>query len=396
MLKKYVKYQIKKWMPLLAVGVLFMGFIYWLTMAVIPTSVIDTRDGTAPHTMSSSGFLALAIPALIVATVLPLFIFHYRTSKKAVDTYYQAAFRPRDFKRARFLIGMGMLAIAVTAVFLVGFALFALRYATTPESYTGPYNYTNYRVEYHFAYVPLLFLLVLLAVLAQYSISSFLVSLGDYIFDQLCLLYFGNVFLGLIVVAPYFLIYVHMSAAMKTFAPTYEPFLYGFSPIGGMILPIQIDSALICNYYASRSTASFIGWPTAIATYLMFVAFAGGVLVYNLLSKDPSGEYASLRGARNKPIALLPHGVALLVGIIVSAATFLSVRAVRTQEATFSSLVFVGLFFGYLMFGLMYFLVVALWRLRIKPTKFDLICYLSVYGFTLLLMIINGILGLAR
>jgi len=44
----------------------------------------------------------------------------------------------------------------------------------------------------------------------------------------------------------------------------------------------------------------------------------------------------------------------------------------------------------------MYFLVVALWRLRIKPTKFDLICYLSVYGFTLLLMIINGILGLAR
>ena len=192
------------------------------------------------------------------------------------------------------------------------------------------------------------------------------------------MLFFGNLFLTLIVVAPSF----YITSALHTLsrgaiAVEGGPFFYGFGPATPLIL-FSIGNLILIEGNPASQFVLNTALPNVGLANVLYFGFAALVSVYNFRSFDPSGEYAGLHGARNKRIALIPHGVALLVGICLAAADFLT--AYTSGAGYLSYLVYVGIVFGFLMFGVAYYIALSLWRLNFAMTKTDLKYFLIVLG----------------
>ena len=382
MLKHYIRYQIRHWWPLLLIFGITLVLIYSLGCTLTSVSYTVYKEGSVPHYAGLGQFfsplLALLIPALALAFLMPLFIYHYRTKKQYADVYSQASYDPTTVKRVHFVIGLIILLIAVTGAFIIGTTIFLTRYYTTPEVWTRT---SNPNAEYHrydlnIAAFFLGYLVTIFAVAAQYSINCFLVGLGNYVLDQIMLLVFGNLILALCFLAPIFYIvslYNRAGNTIPAFVGSVQ--YYSFALVGPITFQINIIEPLIQKVAFSTDTRVFTATNSAIAFALNIIC--GGVCAFvNAKLPDPSGEFADVAGARNKAIALIPHGAALLLGIVFATTMTLGVIVLTT-------------FFTYALYAIIYYCVLALWRHSFKPTRFDLICYLSVVIGVLTLTVIG-------
>ena len=395
MIRRYAKYQWKQWLPLFAVFSVFMGLIFCLSAAVAGTSTVVYSSSVTPTPAHGSSLLSfIIVPAFLCTAAMAMFVFSYRTSKRAADTFYQVPEDKKAIKRTRILLGLIILLSSFTIAFLLGVLIYFVRYITTPEAFEvttyGETTYTGLRNIVNFQWYPLAYLVIAIFITGEYFLNLFLVSHGDYIFDQICLLFFGNLILGLIVIAPFF----YVEAAIQVFSHGRYPygieaFLYGLSGATPIMFLENAGQYLIGG--AANQTIFTTLMHTGISSVLYLLA-AGGAGTYCLLSSDPSGEYAGLHGARNKWVALIPHAAALLIGVVYAAVNFLSYYG---SSLGIMYLLIIGTVFAYLMIGTVYYIALSLWRLNFCLTKWDLKWLLIVMGIILVLVIFALVSGVA-
>lgn len=381
MLKHYITWQFKKWWPLLLIFSIILTLTFTFTCFNTPLTYMLSQEGYGNYAYGPTLIPILLIPALGLTLVMSLFVFDYRVRRQSADTYYQAAYAPTTIKRVRLFMGAGIVLTSILAAFILGTAVLLLRYFTTPESVALNETWTQYRLELNWGYYFLSFLVLFVSCGIQYFINCFLVSLGDYIFDQICLLLFGNVFLGLVFIAP--VLYLNTLTYFRNSDLAYG-FLYSFVPVG--------PSTLIIGFLQQLQNGETI---PDFGHLLMHCLISSGLylglgiatIVAGIILPDPSGEHADKAGARNKIIALVPHGAALVLGIMVA-----SVGQLLRGGALLGTLPI----FLFSMYAVVYYALLALWRHGFKLAKFDLIYYLSVVGVTLLLLILSMSLTIAN
>ena len=384
MLKHYVFWQFRKWIPLLIVFTALLTSIGGSTALSIPTaSVTFNGRGSSSVNPAMGAFPFVFFPALALSFVMAFFIYSYRTRRSSVDVFYQAPYSPTTIKRVRVLLGLAILMASITAAYFITVSLYAMRYFATPISRvvrngTDVWEYT--RLACHFEYYLYAYFVIILAVAAQYFVNCFLAGLGDYVMDQIFLVLFGNLFLCLFLIGP--ALYAGFIARIDS--PEYAYlFLYGLGPVG----PSSLNIVMVFLMQEIVITPdNSVLMHSIIATIISF-AFGCGCGVINLFLPDPSGESANVRGARNNTIALIPHGAALSLGFIVACGGGIFSS---TGYVVYTNLGILPLFL-FSLFGIAYYCLLALWRHSWKPAKLDLICYLSVTGTTLILTVVNMI-----
>ncbi len=387
MLKQYIRYQIRKWLPLLLVFVLYATF----STLISGLSLGVARYYGTPNASTYTGeqiVIAMLLPSFSSLFILPFFVYSYRTSKKAVDTFYQAAYADKTIRRTRILIGLGIVLATITVSFWLGTALYGLRYAATPAEQaitsTGSSASTTYilRNYVNFAYMPLAYLVGVLLFSGQYFINCYLVSLGNHLIDQICTVLFGNFILAGIVVMP--TLYALSLTWTQLNSDFFRPFFYyGLGPVTPILfLAILVNPLVVGEGPNGLLDGSVPHLAIAISLYVVFAAVLG-VLV--MKEKDPSGEYAGKAGPRNKAIAFIPHVAGLLTGIAFSCTGLLGIGRVLVIPI-----------FLFAIFGVFYYIALSLWRRNFKLNKLDWICFASVVGFCLVLTVIEMVMSMLR
>ena len=387
MLKQYIRYQIRKWLPLLLVFVLYATF----STLISGLSLGVARYCGTPNASTYTGeqiVIAMLLPSFSSLFILPFFVYSYRTSKKAVDTFYQAAYADKTIRRTRILIGLGIVLATITVSFWLGTALYGLRYAATPAerviTSTGSSASTTYilRNYVNFAYMPLAYLVGVLLFSGQYFINCYLVSLGNHLIDQICTVLFGNFILAGIVVMP--TLYALSLTWTQLNSDFFRPFFYyGLGPVTPILfLAILVNPLVVGEGPSGLLDDSVPHLAIAISLYVVFAAVIG-VLV--MKEKDPSGEYAGKAGPRNKAIAFIPHVAGLLAGIAFSCTGLLGIGRVLVIPI-----------FLFAIFGVFYYITLSLWRRNFKLNKLDWICFASVVGFCLVLTVIEMVMSMLR
>lgn len=382
MLKHHIWWQVRKWWPLLLIFSIVLTVTFTWTIMAVPMTA-NSYNGNPINANVTTGVTILYFTALGITFVMSLFVFNYRTKRQSADIYYQAAYAPTTIKRVRLLIGLAIVILSFTAAFLLGSVFYLLRYFSTPEARTlasGTVQSVQYRLPMNWGIYFVSYFFFVIVIAAQYLINCFLVGLGDYVFDQICLLLFGNVFLALIVTSPlvYFLsIAVRMAPEADFSALTYA-MLYSLGPVGPAAFGFSVLEPCMRGVEIHAPTAI----NSALSTFV-YLLEAGGALAFCLLVPDPSGEHADHAGARNKGIALIPHGAAAVLGFLICA------LGVTGRISSYSIFVATLPIFGFILYGVGYYAILALWRHSFKTTKFDLICYLCVVGTNLILLSIS-------
>ena len=385
MLGHLIKYHIKKWIPLFIVSTLVLTSFFGIAILSMSTSTGFVRASYLSNAIISaeSAWYMLVSnfmfwPALVLSFVLPLFIFQYRTNKREVDSMYQAPYSKKTIRRTLMLMGLTILILSITIAAAVGSAIYILRYIATPAMVTQP-PYGGYgevmkdaRFTPNFGFLALTLVIVIVLCSGHYFINCLLVGLGNYGFDQICLLIFGNMFMLLCVTGPS--LYVEMVVGhMFESGYGYEAF-YGLVPLG----EIPFIAAIYPQWFQQNYIDQTLYWHTLISTCLgtLVSIFA---CVTTMMLPDPSGEYAGSRKPIHPFVTFIPHMAALAFGFLVS---LLGNLLSPISEAAFFGL----LFLFYVLYGSAYYALLSLWRLSFKPKKIDLICFLVVMAVVAILM----------
>ena len=395
MIKKYWKWQFSRWWPILLIFSVVLVSAFFLTASVI--SLVESsggRTGSIEYYYRSGAGIGVEIYifaalAMITTFIMPFSVFAYRTKKQSVDVFYQAAYKPGTIKRIRILLGLIIIVASFTLAYIIGIAILGIRYAATPSTYTYEYGGSTIiqtRVYVNFAVYILAYFVILFIVVGQYFINCFLISLGDYVLDQIFLLIAGNIVLFLGIYAPFVLIQNLLSIGS-----------HGNFRVSGVLYPIfMMPSPLPAFYFLNAPIygllrGHYMNEATLVVNtiaFIIFIGFSVGLCLFNLLQRDPSGEYANLRGARNKAVSLIPHGAALALGLLVASAF---AAMFRSGIGGIGSIA-VPLF-GLTLFATAHYALLALWRHSFKPTRIDLTCFLAVNGLIDLLTILGIAVG---
>lgn len=379
MLKHYCVWQFKKWWPMLII-ISIIVFITGLFSALSGTLTVRADPSRHSNVYGSGGLIILAMfaPALFASFAMPLFVFGYRTKRQSVDTYYQAAYAPTTIKRARFFIGLAILLVAFVIGYFLTVAVFALRYYGVPETQViSEVVYERMPINFDWYFIAFAVLFIVLAV--QYSINCFLVSLGDYVFDQVCLLIFGTLFLNLFITAP--VLYLMALSKNSSLA---DYLIYGIGPVA----PIAMCVTIFQSFVFGVDISGLGTFPThVIVATIVGMVLGASSFVGNIMLPDPSGEYADTKGARNNTVALIPHGAALCFGFLQASLNGTGIVA----GSYYAPLTLLALL-SVVLYAVIYYCALALWRHTFKISKTDLIFFLSVTGTVLIFDIIARIM----
>ena len=378
MLRQYVKWQLRKWWPLiLIIGLaIALPFVSTLQSASLTETVYKAAD--APRYASSgeglllASFVVAGVIGLGATFVVPVFVFVYRTSLQAVDCFYQAGFDKRTIRRTRTLIGLGIILAAFLAAFLLGVFILLMRYLATPVVEESG-NYVRTRLDINFGFVLLAGLFLVIVIAAQYFINCFLASLGDSALVQIMLMLCGFAILTLGVGGP--LMY-GIAAYGYLGQGTYsilDVTPWEFGPVNFMASFYQFLTAPVVGRPKEWRS---IDWQYLVGL-LIGLGLAGGAGTYLMLCGEPSGEYAGHWRPRNLWISLIPHIASVTIGFALAAGL----------GATSGILSIIGSYSLMLLYCVVYYALLALMRKSFKPSKVDLIAYLCVVGTILIAFI---------
>ena len=377
MLKHYISWQIRKWWPMLLIFsiILTVTALYTNAFTTMAVRYYDNGSEYVPYysfSSTTSNMPSLFIVGLVLSLVMSLFVFSYRTRRQSVDVFYQAAYAPTTIKRVRLLIGLAILLLSMLIAFLLGTTVFLLRYVSTPAEEIKN-NIKFVRISVHWGMYFLSFFLTFIFVGLHYLINCFLVSLGDYTFDQICLLIFGNIFLALCFTSPV----IYFDAALMKHGVLNDymwyPALYSLGPVG----PVALVTTTMEQAIFQRDVAGDFAI-NAVVSSSIYALGGIGALAFNLFVPDPSGEHADQAGARNQAVAMIPHGAAAVLGMLMAALGLINDVSVLALS--------ILPIFGFILFSVVYYALLALWRHSFRMKKFDLICYVSVVGGTLVML----------
>ena len=366
MAKSYIKWQFKQWLPLLGIFAVLLG-AYFLSNC-INSNIYLYKSGSF-FAYPKTSLLEILIPTLIVSCIMPFFAYSYRFKTNQADTFMQVPLKANTFRNIRIIIGLVIVLLAFSVIYWLGVMILAIRQATAP---IPPAEYNRYPFTFHYLYYLLAFIFFTVMISIQYFINCFVVSLGNNLLDSVLIFVLSQGIFLLYLLAPIF--YLRSFNNM----PAIE-MLFGISNLS-VIMPLTltislfdslIQQGVLDNLFVNGGLVLFI---VNIVLYI----FLGGITIYlTLVFRDPSGEWSEQLGPRNFYIGLIPHALAFLCILFLSANSYFGFFSFQ--------------FILFLMWLVGYYVMLCIFYRTFKIKKCDWIIFASEVGLFIILNIFHSI-----
>lgn len=364
-MKKHLRYEIKRLLSSQIANFIWMAAVIWISFTTMSISNTVFPGGYTSFS-ATSGLLQILIAVTCSCFFLPFAVFDYRYKKNRADTFLQLPLKEGELKRTRLLLCLIMFLIAFTVVYWVGIGIIGIRIATFVASGNQVlmnYNFLGYLYVY-------LFLLLFLT--AEYFINSYLIQLGNNSSDSALYCLFGQLILGFALVAPLLYASTYFGVEYESY---YFPFTNSYSVISPAVYLYIGFNKFILGY--NLNPFEYGSWiPSEWISFFMPMVLGAVAAILLFIQKDPSGEHFGRNGERHPAIKVLPHGMALVLGIL-------------SLSGGLSLLLMV-------LWGLGYYFVLAYLNRGFKIKKNDLIIMISCIALVILLYIIGIIASSIR
>ncbi len=324
-MRSYIKNTLKRFLPFYIVfaAILFsMALMYLSSEDSVYFSYIYCNVDECNEFLTRtpySGLLILLIPTFFLVCIAPLIANYYRYSLRSVDLYYQTGKGNKTIRYVHNLVLLSMILIIFTGIY--AFTMLFIFIKQIPYAgmiiedtyYREVYIFSNYQY-YALAYIP-----SILSIIVTYFISYFFVTRSNNFINSLITLVGGHLIIGFSLLLPYVFyngcvgpinenITINLSSyymGLKSFSPfSYMIFINNiFNPL---IIGSNIKMFEFGNLDAILAFIHFI-----IGLVLMFALTALGI-VYFILEKESSGEYAGKPVGRDKLQEIIFHSTFII------------------------------------------------------------------------------------
>ncbi|MBO4541007.1 MAG: hypothetical protein J5736_03435 [Bacilli bacterium] len=399
--KKFIKWQLGQWLPLIIVFGVFLAAVFLSTCLNSQIYAYAAESNGVRYIVEypETNIASIIVPALLLTFIMPCFVFHFRYRRESADFFRQAPVKEAEIRRYKMVLGLLIILALVTVVFWLGFLLMILRFALAPQMprsigslFFSYYYYDSYsQVAYnlYFGYYPLVWLLLLVFIVVQYSINCFLMSMTGTLLDGILFLLVGQIFLIGVFSFPILLAteIVSMATNDSGVVAVFTGLLRIF-PNVGIVEPILFLESLF-ESLIQRNVVTILSENAGINVALflslaLYLGLGGACGFFVWKGKDPSGEYFGKNGPRHRysalPIFLAGAASAILLPIVSSVSAF----------GTWVGIVFFVTFF-YTLWALGYFVILVIYNRSFRIGLRTLAVYLITIGACLVLVIAMAI-----
>lgn len=278
--KKFILWQIKKWLPIAIVLFLVIATIVWSTMN--NKSLVVYRYDDYYYSYFGPGITINLVMGMIMSFIIPFFVYEYRYNKTASDAYNAFPNKKNEIKTTKLLIGLAIIFIIFTVVYAGNFLILLSRWLSTPET-----NGRAHRVNINFIiYLPSYFIILGL-IITEYLFNCYMVSLGNTIATSSLYVLAGNIIL--VVLVPTVAEYLIICKVITIKSATY--FFGGYASDFLLVEQWLVDLAK-----GTKVLYELKSIPMLAITLL--IRGVSGALCF--IEKEPSGEYFGYPKARGK------------------------------------------------------------------------------------------------
>ena len=405
-MKKYIKYTLKHYLPLFIVSFVMMLSIFTSVFSNIDaTRTVMTEAGTGDFIgydyayMSTGGALVLAIPYMILTTIIPLFANSYKYKLRSVDLFYQTKRGEKSIRFANNLI----LFIMITALFLlaaisgicIAFAHQLVELSFVQTMSTSVYDGVRYEAQHYLFnfqyYIPVLFFIIVIGI-NNFFISYFLVTRSNNFLNSLITLIAGQLILHLGFMVPLWYIgplvgnidaagNTLLTNSIKVLSVTRSSgFVSQLALLENVFNPliVQGNNQAIIEFFDTFDPNSIDLYSLALCDIALVSYYAFGALacIKFFKEKEPSGELAGKPQGRDNYQIIIFNGIFIIMGTISSIGSLL----------LGTLLDFVSLMTSTVMFGAIYYALLGLLRRNFKLDKKGIV-------FFVLLVVVKFILS---
>lgn len=387
MTKKYIRYLLKEWLPIILVG-----FFLLITPTLIGSITTSFQGYYYEESLPTNPTMLPLLTELIVsatsfAALFAFFIESYRFKKRNADCFYSLPFKPGQLRRIRTFLALGILLVLFTLAFWIPTGIYFIRYSTT-DIVTNPDSHIMKQVMIDPLWLFGGYLVTSVYLSMSLFLSSFLVRLGNSVLSSAIILAAGCAFLGGFF--PALSLYTLCGLGdlsrggdiLKITCHTYglsSP-VYYFGTVfaetainGGVIHEKSVlysvlnDSSLAASFFLSMAIAFLLGV---------------GSLVGLLLLKDPSGEYSGVPGSHFKYASLIVASLFLPIILLIGC---LGAIESNGADGILSVALYIGLF---VMLGAFQYIVYLLFEKKPKLSRVSWILVASIQVLSIILFFV--------
>lgn len=311
--KRFIKWQLKEWMPLLCAILI----IFFFTM-VVPGLIISTYrevwvDDVWTWSMNTPSLSRFVIAPMLFAFILPLFVLDYRFNKRKADIYYQLPLKEKELKNTRIVLALVALLVLFTITFFAGM-LSTMAHQTSERNWIiNAYPGTQLGL-YNYGYFALFYLCLLFIISGEYFVSLFFANLGNNsnsaVMNAIC----GNTILFLLISSVFMFVRSCFISPENHFPDSLDTLLQFTFCLN--LHPVSLAIHTTYSFTCAIKSGQFEMLVSA-AYYIPFIILDVLVIilatVYMFHAKDPSGEYSGSFLARKEWMNYIIHITAFIL-----------------------------------------------------------------------------------
>lgn len=311
--KRFIKWQLKEWMPLLCAILI----IFFFTM-VVPGMITSTyreykTDDGWTWTMEEPSLARFVFTPMLFAFILPFFVLDYRFNKRKADIYYQLPLKERELKNTRIILALVALLALFTITFFTGMLATMAHQTSERTLIEQAHPGTNLEL-YNYGYYALFYLCLLFIISGEYFVSLFFANLGNNsssaVMNSIC----GNAILFLLISSFFMFIRSCIASPESYFPDSLNRLLLNTFCLNLHPVSLAIHATYSFSYVIK--TGKFEMFVSA-AYYIPFIILDVLVIIFSTVyifhAKDPSGEYSGSFLAREEWMNYIIHITAFIL-----------------------------------------------------------------------------------
>lgn len=362
MIKRYVRWQLKKWLPMALVSFILMFLIFVVACSFATPYQIQYSSNSNPISPYPP-FLYILIPAIICSVIIPLFVCDYHYKRNSADLFLEAPFKKGELLRIRALLGLGILLAGFTISFMFGTMVMSIRQASFETVTDSGITYIHYMYNYWGFF--LVYLWSLLTLSLTYYVNVLIASFASNRTAATEYLIFVQTFLS--ISTSVFFFFISQISRITYFSPMSS---MGLSYVATSIEPLFYYLTVDGKFQFELMLQDYCLWEKgAFIVHSVFFFLIGGASCFlvNYGWKENGEEMGKPSTSLIFP-RMFVHVFYLLVGMAISL-LFLGTIALYN----------IALF---LIYAIMYYVNICTLQRRFKLDKLDLYSMISVFALS--------------
>lgn len=318
-MSKYIKYQIKQWLPILAV-IFSIFFVTLIVDIYFSNNLFGPYYNENDYISYKNPLFSTMIAGLLLAIFIPIFSFSYKYSIKKADTYMQLPFNTNKLRITSYLFGYLAIILPFIIMSLIGVSIISIT-----QAFKNPYVVPHYfyggggshiiEYYYNYGYLFLTLFLVILLIFFEYSLSSIAAYRANNTLDSFLYIIFFFIFRLLILYAipAYFLyhmdIYVYYNVIDWNTSVFSEIFLIAII-LNQLVAYGNYKGNIFTNISSNTANLENIGLIVSVILIGIFGILAS---LYLIFTKDKYKENYGRKRNNTLFDFLLPHLTLLLI-----------------------------------------------------------------------------------